>query len=388
MNVKFSDIKIVESDLSSHLEKGHVRQGVRYLEEILTHYYPKASGKIFISEASSFASNLNAYQAENIFPNRIINLNPNKIRLRKAFEFVKGSLISRNNNLNIARLLSSERLWKSILHPRTNDSRENQLIVVQNIEHIFMPSLKLPRNTFLALRFIGKPSTSNEEDFLNAIRVLSHNNPGKIHIAFENIKCLQWFKSKEIDVPLYHVPWFGLGKTQKESHSDKTSNIILFPGAQRREKGIQDIPEIVFSIKSKVSEKFEFKLQFSQEFKEIYSTLLSDQSVSVLSHDLSHREYLSEIGRASIVILPYEEENYLWTGSGIMADCIAIGTPLIAPLKTAIGYEIEAFSLGRTYTSIAEIPEIIEGWGNDVDISDLVYYVENSKRQTKSWLSF
>lgn len=388
MTVIFSGIKIVESDLSSHLEKGHVRQGVRYLEEVIQDCYPESSGKILISEASTFVSNINAYPAESIFPNKNINLNPINIRFRKAIEIIKEIINPNSKQPNIARLLSSKRLWKSVFQIQANHSVGNQLIVVQNIEHIFTPSFKFPKNTFLALRFIGKPSEPNEEDFLNAIEELVIKNPGRIHIAFENLKCFEWFESKDINVPVFHVPWFGLGKTQNESNEAKISKVILFPGAQRKEKGIQNIPEIVFSINSKMPQGFEFKIQFSEKFKEIYSKLLSDKSVSLLSEDLSHNDYLSEISRAKIAILPYEEENYLWTGSGIMADCIASGTPLIAPLKTAIGYEIESFSLGQTYNNISEIPELIEKWSKKMNNSELVNYVENSKIQTRNWLKF
>lgn len=36
---------IVEPDLQGNLENGHVRQGVRYLEKILSEMYPKETSK-------------------------------------------------------------------------------------------------------------------------------------------------------------------------------------------------------------------------------------------------------------------------------------------------------------------------------------------------------
>ena len=67
MKTKHLVAHIVEPDLQGDLEKGHVRQGVRYLEQILSELYPppnktsKISGLIFISDANTFHSDLNKY---------------------------------------------------------------------------------------------------------------------------------------------------------------------------------------------------------------------------------------------------------------------------------------------------------------------------------------
>jgi hypothetical protein len=110
--------------------------------------------------------------------------------------------------------------------------------------------------------------------------------------------------------------------------------------------------------------------------------------VNVLPEFIPHSDYLSEILYAKIGILPYEESNYLWTGSGVMADCIASGTYLGAPAQTAIGYEIEKFSLGQTYVVADEVSKLIEEVSLETYGLARSYYLEHSKSELKNWLAF
>jgi hypothetical protein len=240
------------------------------------------------------------------------------------------------------------------------DPAKKQLVVVQNLEHIFLPSFKLPSNVYLALRFISKPSANNEQDFLFAIKELSRKNPGRVHIAFENIKTRMWFERNLEGVLSFHVPWFGLISNNHKLQLEDKQEIIIFPGGQRKEKGIMKIPRIIRDIHLRSKGIYAFKLQYSQDFLEVYRSLESETNVNVLPEFISHNDYLTEIVGAKIAILPYEESNYSWTGSGVMADCIASGTYLIAPAQTAIGHEVKTFSLGQTYEKSDEVSKLIE----------------------------
>jgi hypothetical protein len=109
----------------------------------------------------------------------------------------------------------------------------------------------------------------------------------------------------------------------------------------------------------------------------------------VLDETISHEEYLYEINTAKIAILPYDDSNYLWTGSGIMADCVSSLTHIIAPSGTAIGNEIELFHLGLTYSDISEIPNLVEEINKrPPTFQCFLDYNESSKDQTIKWLSW
>jgi hypothetical protein len=262
--------------------------------------------------------------------------------------------------------------------------------VVQNIEHIFVPSFSFDKNVFIALRFISKPSDDNSRDFLNAIGNLAKKNPGRIQIAFENYKCKVWFDENMPNLKSFHVPWFGITNTfEQHPNGIRQKSKIVFPGAQRKEKGITVIPELLNNVRAQGYYDLKVSIQFSSDFIEVYDKLSKDKNISILPETLSHEIYLMEIRSAYIAILPYSETNYLWTGSGIMADCIAAGTYLIAPRDTAIGAEIDRFNLGRTYTDASQVPELINEVYKDTTLSlSFERYKQFAAEGIDNWLNF
>ena len=391
MKTKHLVAHIVEPDLQGELEKGHVRQGVRYLEKILSDLYPnktsKISGLIFISDAHTFHSDINKYSRIEINPHAALQISRLAFRFRHVLEILFQSSKYEPNHLSTLRIISSKKLWKQCFGSNNLD-RTKKIYVTQNIEHIFVPSGKLPKYTYLALRFISKPADSNEEDFLIAIKQLVLRNPGKIHIAFENMKCKEWFDRQNTGIQAYHVPWFGLWNIQSDQELIKSEKIV-FPGAQRKAKGIEIIPKIIESIQTKFESKYDFTLQYSSEFDEKFTDLKTNPNVQVLYEEIAHEEYLREINTAKIAILPYDALNYLWTGSGIMADCISGLTYLIAPAGTAIGYEVECFSLGLTYKNIEEIPSLISTINKkSLTFQTFFEYKKLSRDETIKWLSW
>ena len=388
LEVSFTKVLIVEPDLAGGEELGHVRQGVRYLEEILNEHFPGTLGQIYISGSNSFQSTLRKYKAFEITPDSLMEFNPITFRRRLTSEILGARLKTLTEKHRVARLIISEKLWKTILVSNEMNLAKKQLIVVQNLEHSFLPSFKLPSNIYLALRFISKPSEQNEQDFLFAIKELSRKNPGRVHIAFENIKSRKWFESNSKGVSSFHVPWFGLISNNHELQLEDKKDIIIFPGGQRKEKGIMEVPKIIRDIHLRSKGIYDFKLQYSRDFLEVYKSLESETKVKVLPEFISHNQYLTEILGAKIAILPYEESNYSWTGSGIMADCIASGTYLIAPAQTAIGHEVKTFSLGQTYEKSDEVSKLIEELSPESYGPARSHYLEHSKSELNSWLTF
>ena len=112
-------------------------------------------------------------------------------------------------HLSTLRIISSGKLWKNVF--KLNKTKRTKILyVTQNIEHVFLPSKKLPKNSYLSIRFISKPADSNEEDFLGAIRKLVLRNPGKIQIAFENLKCKEWFDLQNTGIESWLTAYLAL----------------------------------------------------------------------------------------------------------------------------------------------------------------------------------
>ena len=384
------EVTILEPDLWGYKESGHVRQGVRYLESILVNAFPESSGRILINQASSFRSVTNRYAAEEISPQEFLQSKNFSSQIRTVAIGLLGVFNPHLRPASLSRLNAARSLWAKVELNQNRSRRKRRVYVVQNIEHIFVPSFSFDKNVFIALRFISKPADDNSRDFLNAIGDLARKNPGRIQIAFENYKCKLWFDENMPNVKSFHVPWFGITNTFEQHPNEiiqKTK--VVFPGAQRKEKGISMIPEILNNIRAHGYDDLQASIQFSSDFVEVYDEISRDEKVLILPETLSHEMYLMELRSAAIAILPYSETNYLWTGSGIMADCIATGTYLIAPHGTAIGAEIDRFNLGRTYSNASQIPDLINEIYKDTTLSlSFDVYRKIAAEGIDNWLDF
>jgi hypothetical protein len=384
------EVTILEPDLWGHKESGHVRQGVRYLESILVNAFPESKGRILINQASSFRSPINRYTLEEISPQEILHGKNFTSQIRMVAIRILGVFSRHPRPISLSRLSAARRLWAKVEINQHHSRRKRRVYVVQNIEHIFVPSFSFDKNVFIALRFICKPSDDNSIDFLNAMGDLAKKNPGRIQIAFENYKCKVWFDENMSNLKSFHVPWFGItNKFEQHPNEIRQKSKIVFPGAQRKEKGITVIPEILNNLRAQGNCDLQVSIQFSSDFMEVYDKLSKDENIVILPETLSHEIYLMELRSAFIAILPYSETNYLWTGSGIMADCIAAGTYLIAPRNTAIGAEIDRFNLGRTYTGTSQIPQLITEIYKDTTLSlSLDRYRQLAAEGIDNWLDF
>jgi len=57
------------------------------------------------------------------------------------------------------------------------------------------------------------------------------------------------------------------------------------------------------------------------------------------------------IRTCDLVVLPYDVEQYKTKGSGILAQCLALGIPVTAPFGTLPGRLVERYGLGPLFTA-------------------------------------
>jgi hypothetical protein len=382
-------ILIIEPSLDGAKESGHTRQGIRFLLDYILVQRKHVDVNLCIFGGSNFVINKEVKVTDLFYRLRAVR-EPGRFMLK----FINRIIMKFNSKFSKSFLFDSLSflIWRNI--------KESSIIVYQSIEVDQIPNPRVFKpNQVVKMRVIGKPQKQFDKLFINALNSY-HARLGKnFHFACENIKVLNWVQS-QTKIKAFHVPWFSLYETSnsKSVNLDQSSPIkVFFPGEQRDSKGFVFIPQIINNFNnSNQSNSANFMLQ---EINDMYinSSLIMNELRSlincvILSQNLSKIDYFYNLSISNVVVLPYLDKGYEWTASGVMADAIKFGIPVIAPSGSAAGYEISKFNLGFTFDHLTEISDLIFKANDPNFKKDFFKSVEIYKRNSKSnfigWLHF
>jgi glycosyltransferase involved in cell wall biosynthesis len=129
---------------------------------------------------------------------------------------------------------------------------------------------------------------------------------------------------------------------------------VVILGGTRREKGSHMIPEIVEACRSHVQAEFVVHLTnntlTAEEFEKL--TLIENQPhVTVIRHPMTLPEYNAALNDADIALFPYEVIPYRKRTSGVFAEAVAFGKPVVVTRGTWMAEQVEA---GRAAGTIFE----------------------------------
>ncbi len=129
---------------------------------------------------------------------------------------------------------------------------------------------------------------------------------------------------------------------------------VVILGGTRREKGSHRIPAIVEACRSHVQTEFVVHLTNStltaEEFEKL--AMIEDQAgVTVIRHPMTLPEYNTAINDADIALFPYEVIPYRKRASGVFAEAVAFGKPVVVTQGTWMAEQVEA---GRAAGTIFE----------------------------------
>ena len=146
-------------------------------------------------------------------------------------------------------------------------------------------------------------------------------------------------------VPIpHHEKLFEVANGPREniSASSESKLICWWPGAPRPEKGVEIIKKIASMVKENSAKKF--KLIVAKSLRnEITSNGIEIEYVE----DYLIREKYNEIlQKTNFVLLPYSEDLYSKSTSGIFAEMVIANKIPIVTKGTWMAYELEKFSLG------------------------------------------
>jgi glycosyltransferase involved in cell wall biosynthesis len=144
--------------------------------------------------------------------------------------------------------------------------------------------------------------------------------------------------------PLSDVP--GLG--------DRALPRVAILGGMRREKGSHLIPEIIRACRALVPVEFLVQLSndtLSATEAERLAQIAGEPGVTVIPEALPLKAYERAWGGADIALFPYEAIPYRQRTSGVFAEAVAYGIPVVVTPGTWLAEQIEA---GRAAGTIAD----------------------------------
>jgi hypothetical protein len=125
-------------------------------------------------------------------------------------------------------------------------------------------------------------------------------------------------------------------------------------GGTRREKGSYLVPDIVRACRSHVQVEFLVHLAndtLTTEEAEKLAYIAEEPHVTVIREPMSLPEYNAALNSADIGLFPYEIIPYRKRNSGVFAEAVAYGKPVVAPRGTWMAEQIET---GRAVGTIFE----------------------------------
>jgi len=146
------------------------------------------------------------------------------------------------------------------------------------------------------------------------------------------------------------------GDPQLSSAAERASHLprVVILGGTRREKGSHLIPAIVEACRSHVQAEFVVHLTndtLTAEELEKLAMIGNQPHVTVIRHPMTLPEYNAALNDADIALFPYEVIPYRKRTSGVFAEAVAFGKPVVVTRGTWMAEQIES---GRAAGTIFE----------------------------------
>lgn len=156
-----------------------------------------------------------------------------------------------------------------------------------------------------------------------------------------------------VDVAPIPLPY---GDPQLYSSSKREPHLprVVILGGARLEKGSHLIPDIVAACRSHVQAEFVVQLtnntMTAEEFEKL-AMIENQPHVTVIRHPMTLPEYNAVLNDADIALFPYEVIPYRKRTSGVFAEAVAFGKPVVVTRGTWMAGQIES---GRAAGTIFE----------------------------------
>lgn len=217
------------------------------------------------------------------------------------------------------------------------------------IEHITWHFL-FRRNIFQGREPLYQGQIENQLKTLQSFSAFKQRMPGYITKFYTDTKALteQYNRLAVFDFKTLPIP---LDETLNRSVVSREQLNILYIGDARDEKGFPLLPRLVADLHaagySKENIRFVFQSNFNVPGGEFGSRIgfaeLSMESaewVSLVDGPFESAQYTSLINNADLILVPYDCDSYYARSSGVFAEALAAGIPVVSTNKSWMSQEL------------------------------------------------
>jgi glycosyltransferase involved in cell wall biosynthesis len=161
---------------------------------------------------------------------------------------------------------------------------------------------------------------------------------------------------------------------------------VAILGGLRAEKGSYLVPSVVRACRSQVLVEFLVHLTnntLTEAALEKLACVADEPDVTVVDHPMTRPEYYGAIASADLGLFPYEVIPYRKRSSGVFAEMVSFGKPVVATRGTWLAQQIEeGRAAGRIFGSL-EPTSIARAIASCVD--DLEQLTWSARRLSPEW---
>ncbi|HYM59280.1 MAG TPA: glycosyltransferase [Thermoanaerobaculia bacterium] len=161
---------------------------------------------------------------------------------------------------------------------------------------------------------------------------------------------------------------------------------VAILGGTRPEKGSYLIPEIIRACRSHVQVEFLVHLTnntMTPEAFEKLARIAGEPHVTVISEPMTLPEYNAALHSATVALFPYEVTPYKKRTSGVFAEAVAFGKPVVATRGTWMAAQIEAGRAAGTIFDELQPDSIAQAIARCV--ADLESLQESAQALSSAW---
>ena len=192
---------------------------------------------------------------------------------------------------------------------------------------------------------------------------------GKVSLYTDTVPLTEQYNT--IGVYRFKTLPIPIGQNLAKQHLSFECLTVAYLGDARGEKGFPLIPGLIKDVRAAGygSDRVRFLIQSNFNIplgepncriakSELVS--LQDDGVELIEGPFDSNEYENLINQADILLVPYDENNYYARSSGIFAEGIFAGIPILYPTKTWMGRELLEENKKHVYLLEQSIPG--ENW--------------------------